>query len=329
MTAREHINEYFNSRAFMVLCAVALVVTAFVAWSMGVKPVSASGSGIFFTLDGELMGNSALSVTLNVLCLLVTGGMMLALNKVFNYVRAVTHLFASAFFLLQIAHPASLVSFNAGTLLSLVTAVAAMPLFAAFQDKHSQRRIFLLFALATAGAMFNYGFLVLIPAFLLGFLNMGVLNLKGVLAMLFGLLTPFWIVLGLGIASLADFVAPQILGIWNQTGDHAATLLLILTALTSLLGIVLAVVNLFTIMNYRVQTRVYNAFFVFVLISVLIAICIDYSHVAVYLPLLNLMVAVQIAHTHTLHTHNGYRYVWLLLLIVGCIAMAAANLFTP
>ena len=88
-----------------------------------------------------------------------------------------THLFVSSFFLLQLAHPASLVSLNAGTLLALVTSLSAMPLFAAFQDKHSQRRIFLLFALAAAGTMFNYGFLVLIPAFLLGFLNMGVLNI--------------------------------------------------------------------------------------------------------------------------------------------------------
>ena len=329
MTTRERINEYFNSRAFMVLSALALVVTAVMAWAMGVKPAASGGSGIFFTLDGELMGNSALSVTLNVLCLLVTGGMMLALNKVFNYVRAVTHLFVSAFFLLQLAHPASLVTFNAGTMLSLVAAVSAMPLFAAFQDKHSQRRIFLLFALATAGAMFHYGFLALIPAFLLGFLNMGVLNLKGMLAMLFGLITPFWIVLGLGIASPADFVAPQFHGIWHQPGDPAATLLLVLTALTSLLGIVLAVVNLFTIINYRVQTRVYNAFFVFVLVSVIMAICLDYGDVAFFLPLLNLMVAVQIAHVHTLHATHGYRYIFILLLIATCIAFAVANVFMP
>lgn len=325
MTAREHINEYFNSRAFMVLCAVALVVTAAVSLSLGVKPASASGTGIFFSLNGTLIEDQPLSAVVNVLCLLVTGGIILALNKVFNYVRAVTHLFVSAFFLLQLAYPASLVTFNAGTLLALVTAVSAMPLFAAFQDKHSQRRIFLLFALAAAGSMFNYGFLVLIPAFLMGFLNMGVLNLKGVLAMLFGLVTPFWIVLGLDIVSPFDYTAPQFHGIWHQPGNTAATLLLVLTALTALLGILLAVVNLFTIMNYRVQTRVYNAFFVFVLVSVIVAICIDYANVAFYLPLLNLMVAVQIAHAHTLGK-APFRYVLILLLMAVCLTLYIINL---
>ena len=33
--------------------------------------------------------------------------------------------------------------FAAGTLLSLVTALAIMPLFASYQDRHSQRSIFL------------------------------------------------------------------------------------------------------------------------------------------------------------------------------------------
>ena len=329
MTAHEHINEYFNSRAFMVLCAALLVVVAFVSWTLGVEPAHADGSGVFFSLKGALIDGQPLSLIVNLFCLLVTGGIMLALNKVFNYVRAVTHLFVSAFFLLQITHPASLVTFNAGTLLSLLMALSAMPLFAAFQDKHSQRRVFLLFALAAAGAMFNYGFLVLIPAFLLGFLNMGVLNLKGILAMLFGLVTPFWIVLGLGIVSPLDFTAPQFQGIWHQPGNAAAMLLLVLAVLISLLGIVLAVVNLFTIMNYRVQTRVYNAFFVFVLLSIIVAIGIDYRDVAFFLPLLNLMVAVQIAHAHTLHPHNSYRYILILLLIVGCIAFAAANILTP
>ena len=329
MTTRERINEFFNSRGFMLLCAVALVVTTAVACMMGVKSAPTSGKGIFFSLDGDLLGSGQLSAAVNLLCLLVTGGIMLALNKVFNYVRSMTYLFMSAFFLLQIAHPASLVSFNAGTLLALVTSIATLPLFAAYQDKHSQRSIFLIFAIVAAGTMFNYSFLVLIPAFLLGFLNMGVLNVKGMLAMLFGLVTPFWIVLGLGIASPFDFMAPQFHGIWHQPGNTAATLLLVLTALTVLMGLILAIMNLFTIMNYRKQTRVYNAFFVFVLFSLIVAICIDYSNVAVYLPLLNLMVAVQIAHAHTLRSTHGYRYIFILLLIVGCLAFAAVNLLMP
>jgi hypothetical protein len=326
MTTREHINEYFNGRPFMVLCALALMAATVMALSMGVKPLATDGTGIFFSLKGSLIEPGPLSAVINVAGLLTIGAVMLALNKVFSYVRAVTHLFVSAFFLLQLANPSSLVSFNAGTLLGLVTSIAIMPLFASYQDRHSQRSIFLIFALIATGSMFHYGFLALIPAFLLGFFNMGVLNLKGLLAMIFGLITPFWIVMGMGIATPADFVMPHINGIWNLTAQSSVEMMLVLSASTALLGITLAAMNLATIMNYRMQTRVYNAFFVFALVIIVIALCIDYGNVTVYLPLLSLMAAIQMAHSHTLRTTLARRYVFMLLFIAGCIAFCCVNL---
>ena len=328
MTTREHTNEYFNGQPFMFLCALALIVATVVALSMGVQPPSGDSTGLFFSIKGRLIEHGPLSAFINLVCLFTTGGIMLALNKVFSYVRSVTHLFVSAFFLLQIANPAGLVSFNAGTLLCLLTTIAMLPLFASYQDRHAQRSIFLIFAILAAGSMFHYGFLFLIPAFILGFLNMGVFNLKGVLAMLFGLVTPFWIVLGLGIAAPDNFTVPSIDGIWNLTGQPWTNLMLVLAVITVVLGIVLAVRNLLTIMNYRMQTRVYNAFFIFTLVMAVIALCIDYRDVQVYLPLLNLMTAVQIAHAHTLRT-APFRYVFLLLLILGCFAFYTANLLMP
>ena len=328
MTTREHINEYFNGRPFMILCALALMVATAVALTMGVQPVRGESTGVFFSWTDPLIETGPLSAALNVLCLLATGGIMLAINKVFSYVRAVTHLFVSAFFLLEIAQPAELVSLHIGTLLSLLTVLLVLPLFASYQDRHSQRNIFLVFAVVAAGSMFHYGFLALLPAFLLGFLNMGVLNLKGVLAMLFGLITPFWIVLGMSIATPDDFNMPQLTGIWDMVNQTAVTSLLVLVAVIAVMGIVLAVMNLMTIMNYRMQTRVYNAFFVFMLIMAVIALCVDFGDATVFLPLLSLMVAVQIAHAHTLRA-TPFRYVFILLLIVGSITLYTVQLFMP
>ena len=311
----------------MLLSAVVLVVTAAFALMMGLQPSSVGQPGVFFSLGGSLFEPDTLSASVNVLCLLATGGIMLALNKVFTYVRSMTRLFVSAFFLLQVANPQALVALNPGTLLCLVTAIATLPLFASFQDGHAQRSIFLVFALIAAGSMWHYGFVVLLPVFLLGFLNMGVLNLKGVLAMLFGLITPFWIVLGLGLAAPADLNVPQVNGIWHFSWVREQVVLPVVVAgVTAVLGIVLAVMNLPTIMNYRMQTRVYNASFVITLAVAVLAMCLDYSDVEVFLPLLGLMVSVQIAHAHTLRSTRQLRFLLILLLIVACLAAAATSL---
>ena len=325
MSTSEHINEYFNGRSFMLLSALALVAVTAVALSLGVEPSHIQGKGIFFSLQGTLIDAGPISAGINLLCLLATGAIVLALNKIYTFVRSMTHLIVSAFFLLQLANPAGLVALNAGTLLCLVTAVTLMPLFASFQDSHAQRSIFLIFAMVATGTMFHYGFLMLIPAYLLGFANMRALGLKGVLAMLFGLVTPFWIALGLGLVNPTDAALPQ----WPLMDRPQLNLQVILAVVTAVLGIVLAVLNLFTIMNYRMQTRVYKIFLIILLVMTILAACLDYRDMAVFLPLLNLMVAIQVAHGHTLRTAFHLRYVLMLLFTVACLAFAAANLLLP
>ncbi len=324
MARNESINEYFNARSFMLLCALALVAVTAVAWALGVEPISIQGQGIFFSLQGTFIEAGPMSAAINVLCLLVTGGIMLALNKVFTFVRSMTRLFVSAFFLLMLANPSCLVSLNAGTLLCLVSAVSLLQLFASFQDSHAQRSIFLIFALIATGTMFHYGFLVLVPAYLLGFANMRVLNIKGMLAMLIGLVTPFWIVLGLGIVSPSDAHLPQ----WLLMERPQVSLQLGIAAATAVLGIVLMAMNLLTIVNYRMQPRVYNIFLMILLVTVVIAACLDYHDLAVFLPLLNLMVAVQLAQAHTLGTSFHYRFILILLFTSICLAVAAYSLLS-
>lgn len=326
---REHINEYFNGRPFMLLCALAMVATAVMALSLGIGPAVSHDNGIFFSLNDALIVPGPLSATVNVLCLLATGFIMLAINKVFTYVRSMTHLFASAFFLLQMAHPQGLTCLNAGTLICLTSAITLLPLFASYQDRHAQRSIFLIFALVATGSIFHYGFLALIPAYLLGFLNLRALNVRGFLAMLFGLITPFWIVLGLRLASPDDFAWPHINGVWNMVSGAPLDLTLILTSAVGILGIVLAVSNLFTIMNYRMQTRVYNVFFIIMLVMVVFAIATGLQSIQSLLPLLSLMVAVQVAQAHTLNTTMHYRFVFMLFFIVCCVGFAAAQILRP
>ena len=326
MSTREHINEYFNGRPFALLCALALMAMSAVALSSGLQPPTGHSAGIFFTLKDELIESGPLAVAANLLCMLAIGGIMLAVNKVYNFVRSVTHLFVSSFFLLQLANPWSLATFNVGSLLVLVSALSILPLFASYQDRHSQRNVFVIFAMIATGCMFHYAFLILIPAFCLGFLYMGVFNFKGVLAMLFGLITPFWIVLGLGLVSPADFNPLQLNGIWQLIGQPDINRLLLLAVATAATGIILAVSNLFTIMNYRKQTRVYNYYFVVLLVATVIALCVNYLDVAVYLPLLNLSVAVQVAQAHTLKTSFHNRYILLLLFIAACVGWGASSL---
>ena len=46
------INEFLNGRGFAIICGLLLVVTAFIAVTMGEVPHFEKGNGIFFDIKG-------------------------------------------------------------------------------------------------------------------------------------------------------------------------------------------------------------------------------------------------------------------------------------
>lgn len=320
MTSRDRINEFFNGRQFMTLCAVTLVAVAAAAIVSGLQQAESHGSGIFYILGDSLIANGTLSAIFNVLCVLATGSMIIAVNKVFGFVRSVTFVHVSAFYLLMAANPAGLITFNAGTLLCLATVLLLVPLFGSFQDKHAQRFIFFTFMLIATGAMFHYAFVVLIPVMVMGFTYMHALNTRGILAMLIGIVTPFWIVLGLRIASPGDAHSPAML--WAS----ASVTLIAQAATIALVAVILAVFNLFTIINYRMQPRIYNVCFFIMLVAVIIAMAIAWRDLQAFMPLLSLITAVQVAQFHTVRVKFEHRYILMMLFVAACVGNAIYTL---
>lgn len=325
MTRPDKINEFFNSRGFTVVCALMLAIAAGVSVTLSPPPVPDAGSGILYSAQWSAIKQPTLSAALNVVCIIGIGLLMLALNKAFNFVRSFTFIFASVFFLLEMSTPLTCSIFNTGTTLCLILMGGILLLFSSYQDKHSQHSIFLLTAVLTTCSMFQYAFLLLIPAFCFGFMYMRAMTIKGFLAMLLGLLTPLWIVMGLGIAHLTDFKPFGINAIWESLDLGQVRMLVVTAASATLLTIVLTAINMLTIMNYRLQLRVYNAFFVLMSLLAIIAMAIDYKDMTAFLPILFLCLSVQVAHSYTLSTFS-HRYLFIIALIALAIASCVAQL---
>ena len=325
MIIHDRINEFFNSKAFTVLTGALLVVAAFLETASGSVPQPDAGAGLFFSAKWSSIASPMLSTAVNLACVIGIGLLMLALNKVFNFVRSVTFIFASVFYLLEMSNPFVSSIFNNGTTLCLVLVGGITMLFSSYQDKHSQHSIFLSFAVLATASLFQYAFLFLIPAFLLGFIYMRAMNFKGVLAMLLGLLTPLWIALGLGIVDVADFKPFAIDAVWDSLALEQIRMLVVEVAVVALLAIALTIMNLFTIMNYRLQLRVYNAFFTLMTLLCIAAMSVDYRDMTTFVPTLYLCLSIQVAHAFTL-SNWSYRYIFIIALIVLSVASCAGNM---
>lgn len=326
--SEDRVNEFFNSRAFVVVMGIVFVVASYFAMMSGRFPSPDTGNGIFFSLKKSLIENATLSFGINVACTLLIAVLMIVLNKMYNFVRAVTSLYASAFLLLQLAFPFVCTTFNTGTAMCLVTVAAQFLLYATFQQRgYSQQRIFLIFAILATCCLFQWAFLVLIVAFFFGFVQMQAMSFRGILAMLFGIATPFWIAFGLGLVDPRTAMWPVIEMVWDIISHGQIQLVIAAVIVVAVLAIILIVMNIFKILNYRLQLRAYNSFYVVLTILAIVMMLIDYRNMMIYVPLLNYCLAIQIAQAFTINDFALRRYIFLFILITASVVTYAAHTF--
>lgn len=326
MNFRENsINDFFNSKVFTLLMAIVIIVISYLDCTVWQDSLSNSNShGIFFPSIAQSISNVAVSVALNSACIILVAILMVALNKTFNFIRSVTWIFASVFLMFTASNPITSGKLYSGTLICLVVAIISFAMFASFQQRRSQRNVFTAFAVIAAFSMFQYAFIYLLPVVALGFMLMKVMNLRSFLAMIIGIVTPVWIVLGLHLADFTDFALPSYESFWSVLERPQMHINIIGMVLLALLTVALICANLFHIITYKLQVRAYNGFFVYLSAFTIIMLAIDYRNAFLYLPVLHLCLGVQFAHFFTINTHTR-RYIAAVLLLLVAVALRVAT----
>ena len=156
---------------------------------------------------------------------------------------------------------------------------------------------------------------------------MRALNVRAVLAMIFGLVTPYWIALGTGLESFSSFHAPDLSQVWSDVPTYAGKSWAISIAIaTTALTVLLTVSNFKTMLNYSVHVRAYNNFFVALSIFVLLMMLVDYNDFLLYLPLMNMCLAIQYGHWYVITRHETRQplTMWLLVAMLTAYIVAMA-----
>lgn len=242
------------------------------------------------------------------------------LNKSFNIIRHITWLFAGLFILMQGAYPPVMGQLYDGTLMCAMLLLAIVPLFTSFQDARATRRVFLAFCIVSFGSLFDIAFVGYLAVLLVGCLQMQCLKLKSFLALLLGIITPYWIAVGSGAVSLSDVRMPEFVSIFSSLPKGDALILLVYAGLTIFLGVATGILNLIKVYSYNARTRAYNGFFMVLFFMSCILALVDYRRFAVYLPIINLSSAFQIGHFFVI---NGQKrsYIPLILVIASYVAI--------
>lgn len=219
------------------------------------------------------------------------------LNRSYNFIRSTHPVLTSLFLVLSASNPWITGYLSSSTLLCTVNLICISVMFRCFRSSNATQEMFLIGTFISVGSMFQYAFLPMTVAYVLSAIVMKVFRIKEFLALLMGLVAPYWVAVGLGLIPIDRFSMPQITNLF-QDYAHASHLivLLISVGLAIFLGLVLGLNNSIRLYAGNSQVNAMNLTITFVGVVCSICVIVDFSNMMAYIATLYFTVAVQVAN---------------------------------
>jgi len=257
---------------------------------------------------------------LNYAVLIATAIGMIAINRSFTLLRTLSVFFGAYFLFITAATPGVAAFAGTSSLLAMVMILCMWILFTIYNERVSDRRVFLIFCLLGAGTLYDWKFLFFVPLFVTGLVQMRILRFKKIIAALIGLITPAWIAFGLGVMPIPTlphifFTPPSLL--LTAPGGWPFLCTVLLTMVT---GFLFGSTALLRILGFNARARAYNGFLAMLGIYTGVLALINFTALPDYVTLLNACVAFQIGHFFRA-TASRRGYIIILMLLAAYAAL--------
>lgn len=315
MVNARSITAFFHNQSSTVVMFIMAAVCSFIACQSGIVVPDTDNMGIAFPSANLWLPVGVASAVLNLVGTAAVAVLIIAINREFNVLRSLTALVATMFVAMQLALPEALCYLNDGTLLAVVMLVCTALLFSVFGVGNGRQRLFLLFCVLGAAALWRLAFLFYLPVLLLGCAQMRVSTMRDLLAALLGVITPMWIVFGFGIVDPREVHLPVMVREWDAPLTHDAVRVMIVGGFTIVVGLCFTIANLMKILSYNARVRAFNGFFTLLFIATALLAVVNFNHLTFYTTLLNVMAAYQVGHFFTYRRHSK-SFIPILLLIL-------------
>jgi hypothetical protein len=294
-------------------------VLTWIAYARGEVISLGETVGIGLPAPREWISSPLCSLLVSIGCTTMVGFLLLSINRTFNVMRSITSMMAGLFFVMQVALPSVMGRFYGGDISGVLITLCIALLFSSYADSGSQRNIYLIFMLITLAGVTDLSYLLYLPVFLLGCVQMRIFDLRTLLAAILGVITPPWILLGFGLISPTALHWPDLTLNINAFPTQETIQAAITAGFTLILGVSFTIANLLKILSYNSRIRAFNGFLTLLLIATGIFAILNFANFTFYIPLLNCLTAYQIAH---FFSYRRFRrsYIPILLIVIVYLA---------
>ncbi len=281
-----------------------MVASTFHAFkSTGITPIS-DYKGTVFPSPNDWIASPLASLWTNIGLIAAIAVMMVYINKAYNLPRTITLICATMFAVIETATPGITAQLCSGTVMAAIIVGSMILMFGVYSQPGALRRVFMVFFLLSSAVTVQYAFAVYIPVFLVACAQMRIFTLRSMLAALLGIITPWWIIFGGGIASPADLHLPHFTSLLDNINSTDTVILLITIGITVLLLAGAYVLSLLKLMTYNARTRACNGLLTLVSLVTIVAMGADLTNFITYLTLLNCCTAFFLGHLFVIRNHQ-------------------------
>lgn len=239
------------------------------------------------------------------------------LNRTHNFIRSTQPVLPVMFLILAGSNPWINYYLSSSTLICTVNLLSLSILFGEYNSRNATQPMFAIGTFLSVGSMFQYAFLPMTVAYILGAIMMKAFRLKEFLALGMGLIAPYWVGIGLGLISIDSFEMPDITNLFSNFAEASEIFVMAVSVGVAIFfGSLLALNN--SIKLYAGNSKVNAQNMTITLLGMVCIICIivDFSNMLAYLATLYFTVAVQVADMCALWK---IKREWLVVLIPAVI----------
>ncbi len=330
MTNREiAITRFVRSRGCALLLTLVAISFVIIYNLRSPEAPDIRNLGLAFPSANVWLHSTTLSVVLACVLNLVTGVVMILINRSFNVLRTVSLTFAGLFLLMQAAAPRLTDYLSDGLFMGLGILMSIILMYTSYMRRDATPRIFLAFFIIGCGALWRLPWLAFLPAMIGGLVQMRIMSLRMLLAAALGVVAPIWTVWGMGLSDFTQWSLPTLSFDPALITEHPSIQHSLAVGAVSLIcGTLLGIVNLFKILSYNAVTRAYNGLLFTVSVTTGIMCLIDWQHPGLYITLLNACTAFQAGHFLKINIQRR-GYLAILIMAAVYIALFISTMFIP
>lgn len=234
---------------------------------------------------------------INVILLFCSVAVMITANKKYNFIPEAHSEMPWVLVLLLAANCITTTTLSTSSLLLLCNTLCLFIIISTYEERNASREFFIIGTVPAIGAMVQYSFLVMIPVYIGAGLLMKSFRFREFIAFCFGLLAPYWIAVGLGLASPLSLRLPDSLTLPDKSAavNHNVFLTLLQAGLMAMLGFILSLYNLVKLFSRNSRLRCIHLSFNIMAAVVILAMIFDFNNFVAYYGTLALWVAIEAA----------------------------------